>query len=255
MTVPDRLGEEIAFHDRQARTRADCLRLSADLHFRDEDYLDHESWIRPALQRLGPLAGLRVLDFGCGHGMAAVVMARRGARVTACDLSGGYLIEAGRRALANGVTLDLVQADAQRLPFADGSFDRIWGNAILHHLDVGRAAREVHRVLRPGGVAVLCEPWGDNPLLDWARRRLPYPGKERTRDEQPLRAADLPALRAVFPDLEVEGYQLLSMARRVLGDGALSRGLAWCDARLLRRVPALGRWCRYVVLTLRRKTS
>jgi SAM-dependent methyltransferase len=253
MIVSDRLGEEIAFHDRQARERADSLRASVDLYFSDDDYLDHESWIRPALAQLGCLAGLRVLDFGCGHGMAGVVMARRGARVTACDLSGEYLIEASRRALANGVRLDLVQADGERLPFMDACFDGIWGNAILHHLDVALAAQEVHRVLRPGGVAVFCEPWGDNALLDWARRRLPYPGKQRTRDERPLRAVDLPALRAVFPDLQFEGFQLLSMARRLLGDGAMSRSLAWCDARLLRRLPALGRFCRYVVLTLRRK--
>ncbi len=252
MTATDRLGEEIAFHDRQARDRAGHFRQAGDLYFTDDDYLDHETWIRSAFDRLGPLAGLRVLDFGCGHGMAGVVMARRGAHVTAFDLSAGYLIEASRRALANGVTFDLVQADGERLPFADGCFDRVWGNAVLHHLDLRRAARELCRVLRPGGVAVFCEPWGENPLLDWARRRLPYPGKQRTRDERPLRVADLAVLRQVFPDLEVQGHQLLSMARRVLGDGTLSRGLAWCDQRLLRDVPALGRFCRYVVLTLTR---
>ncbi len=252
MTATDRLGEEIAFHDRQARDRAGHLRLAGSLCFTDDDYLDHETWIRSAFERLGPLTGLRVLDFGCGHGMAGVVMARRGAQVTAFDLSAGYLVEASRRALANGVSIDLVQADGERLPFADSCFDRVWGNAILHHLDQRRAARELYRVLRPGGVAVFCEPWGENPLLDWARRRLPYPGKQRTRDERPLRAADLVLLRDVFPDMEVQGHQLLSMARRVVGEGRLSRGLLWCDQRLLRRMPALGRFCRYVVLTLTR---
>jgi 2-polyprenyl-3-methyl-5-hydroxy-6-metoxy-1,4-benzoquinol methylase len=255
MTATDRLDEEIAFHDRQAGERAGHFRLTNNLCFADDDYLDHETWIRPALDRLGPLAGLRVLDFGCGHGMAGVVMTRRGACVTGFDLSAGYLVEASRRALANGVSLDLVQADGERLPFADGSFDRVWGNAILHHLDLHRAARELHRVLRPGGMAVFCEPWGENPLLDWARRRLPYPGKQRTRDERPLRAAGLTVLRAVFPEMEVQGHQLLSMARRVLGEGALSRTLAWCDRRLLRGVPALGRFCRYVVLTLPRSSG
>jgi SAM-dependent methyltransferase len=252
MSATDRLDEEIAFHDRQASERAGHFHQADDLCFTDDDYFDHETWIRPAFDRLGPLAGLRVLDFGCGHGMAGVVMARRGACVTGFDLSAGYLAEASRRALANGISLNLVAADGERLPFADACFDRVWGNAVLHHLDLKRAAQEVHRVLRPGGVAVFCEPWGENPLLDWARRQLPYPGKQRTRDERPLRAANLAVLRAVFPVMEVEGHQLLSMARRVLGDSALSRGLAWCDARLLRGVPMLGRFCRYVVLTLTR---
>src|SRR5213076_2968969 len=135
-------------------------------------------------------AGRRLLDYGCGHGMASVVLARAGARVTAMDLSHGYLREAATRALANDVTLSLVQADGERLPFADGSFDRIWGNAVLHHLDLEQAGSELRRVLRPGGVAVFCEPWGGNPLLRFARRHLPYPAKERTPDEQPLRSRD-----------------------------------------------------------------
>jgi SAM-dependent methyltransferase len=252
MEATERLKEEIAFHDRQAGERAESFVGAAELRFSDDSYLDHETWIRPAFERLGDVAGLEVLDFGCGHAMAAVVLARRGARVTAFDLSGGYLLEARRRASANGVCLSLVQADGERLPFADSSFDRVWGNAILHHLDMARAARELRRVMRPGGVAVFCEPWGENPLLAWARRGLPYPGKERTRDERPLRRRDLGPLREAFGGLEVEGYQLLSMARRVLGEGKLSRALDWCDARLLRRVPGLSQYCRYVVLTLRR---
>lgn len=251
MTTRDRLAEEIAFHDHQAAQRAGRFPDQASLTFRDDDYLDHETWIRPAFEKLGPIAGLEVLDLGCGHGMASVVMARHGANVTAVDLSGGYLSEAARRAAANGAAVHFAQADAQRLPFAEHSFDRVWGNAVLHHLDLGTAARELMRVLRPGGWAVFCEPWGENPLLELARRYLPYPGKDRTRDERPLRARDVEVLRRIVPTVEAEGFQLLGMARRVLGPGALSRGLAWCDARLLKRVPSLGHYCRYVVLTLR----
>jgi SAM-dependent methyltransferase len=250
--TPNRLGTEQAFHDRQAGRRAADLDAEA-LRFSDEQYLGHESWVRPAFERLGPVAGRRVLDYGCGHGMAAIVLTRRGARVTAFDLSRGYVEEARRRTAANGVAVDFVQADAEGLPFADASFDAVWGNAVLHHLDLRKAGRELRRVLAPGGVAVFCEPWGENPLLAWARRRLPYPGKERTPDEQPLRLRQLPLLRESFPRLEVEGFQLLSMMRRVLRPGRLVAGLEWCDARLLRRVPALRRFCRYVVLTLRRE--
>jgi SAM-dependent methyltransferase len=252
MHATDRLHEEIAFHDRQAHSRAAAFRDDDALRFSDDDYLCHETWIRPAMDRLGNVASLRVLDFGCGHAMAGVVLARRGGQVTALDISGGYLHEARRRALANGAEVTFVQADGERLPFADASFDRIWGNAILHHLDLSRAAPELYRVLSPGGVAVFCEPWGENPILDWARYRLPYPSKHRTRDERPLREGDLLALRAAFAHVEIEGYQLLSMARRLLGASRLSRALEWCDRRLLKRVPSLSRYCRYVVLTLRR---
>lgn len=252
MHAMDRLAAELEFHDRQARERAAAFRQQPDAYrFDDAAYLDHESWIRPAIAELGDLKNLRILDFGCGHGMAAVVLARRGAWVTAFDLSHGYVQEAAARARANEATIDFAQADGERLPFADGSFDRIWGNAVLHHLDMQVAGRELRRVLRPGGWAVFCEPWGENPLLTWARRRLPYPGKERTRDEAPLAHEHVTALRKYFSEVTVRGYQLLSMARRVVPRGRLTAGLDWCDDQLLRRVPRLQHYCRYVVLTLR----
>src|SRR5919199_4488262 len=134
MSTTDRLATERVFHDRQAEGRAARFRRPEDLRFTDDDYLGHETWVRPAFERLGALRGQRVLDLGCGHGMAAVVLARRGARVTALDLSPGYLAEARRRAQANGAAVDFVQGDGARLPFADRSFERVWGNAVLHHL-------------------------------------------------------------------------------------------------------------------------
>jgi SAM-dependent methyltransferase len=253
MFATDRLNTEQIFHDFQARQRAETFAHQPErFRFDDDAYLDHESWIRPAFEQLGDLRGRRVLDFGCGHGMAAVLLARLGAAVTAFDLSPGYLAEAGARARANGVTIDLVQANGERLPFADGSFDRIWGNAILHHLDLRRTARELLRVLRPGGVAVFCEPWGENALLGWARRRLPYAGKQRTPDERPLRQRDIRHLRQVFPIVEVRGFQLLSMVRRVCRHGRLVTALDRLDAWLLDGVPALQRFCRYVVVSVRR---
>jgi SAM-dependent methyltransferase len=242
---------EQVFHDAQASARCATFELHPDrLVFTDTAYLDHETWIRPAFERLGSVSGLRVLDFGCGHAMAAVVLARRGARVTAFDLSGGYLTEARRRADANGVAIDFVQADGDRLPFADHSFDRIWGNAILHHLDLGVVAPQLRRILRPGGIAVFCEPWGGNPLLRWVRRRLPYAAKGRTPDEEPLRWHHLRQLWETFPCAEARGFQFLSMARRVLAPGRLVRWLDRSDDLLLARAPALQRLCRYVVITL-----
>src|SRR6516225_4264625 len=101
MPAMDRLHSERNFHDEQARARTATFQLRPEeLLFDDNAYLDHETWIRPAFDRLGDVRGLRVLDYGCGHAMAAVVLARRGAEVTAFDLSGGYLTEARRRSEA-----------------------------------------------------------------------------------------------------------------------------------------------------------
>lgn len=250
-TTANRLAAEQHFHDRQAAHRAATFRRDpAGLRFADDDYLDHETWVRPAFDKLGDLRGKHVLDYGCGHGMAAVVLARRGAAVTAFDLSPGYVREADERAAANGVAVRFIVADGVWLPFADRSFDAVWGSAILHHLDLAKAAAELRRVLVPGGVAVFCEPWGGNPLLEFARRHLPYPGKHRTPDERPLTARDLASLREQFPGMRVDGFQLLGIVRRVWRNSRLAAGLDAADRRLLHAVPALGNWCRYVVLTL-----
>jgi SAM-dependent methyltransferase len=252
MNATDRRLTEQEFHDRQAADRADTFRAGrADLRFDDADYLDHETWIRPAVAKLGDLHGKHVLDYGCGHGMAAVMLARAGAAVSAFDLSPGYVSETRERAGACGVTLECVVADGEHLPFPDAHFDAVWGNAILHHLDLARAGRELRRVLKPGGVAVFCEPWGGNPALAFARRFLPYPGKDRTPDERPLTRCDLRPFRDIFPQVEFEGYQLLGMVRRVVRRPRLCRALDAIDARLLRLAPPLWNWCRYVVITFR----
>ncbi|MBL8797332.1 MAG: class I SAM-dependent methyltransferase [Planctomycetia bacterium] len=250
--VADRIRSELAFHDEQATCRAHYFRSHPDhLQFDDNDYLDHETWVRPALAQLGDVRGLDVLDFGCGHGMAAVVLARSGARVTAFDLSPNYVAECQTRAASNGVALRALAADGERLPFADASFDRIWGNAVLHHLDLDIATRELRRVLRPGGVAVFCEPWAGNPLLNWARRTLPYRGKHRTVDESPLTPAQLREMRLVFGAVEVQGHQLLAMIRRVLPAGHCPSWVDRADAWLLHRFPVVQHWSRYMVLTCR----
>jgi SAM-dependent methyltransferase len=247
MPKRNRLRNEQHFHDRQARARADWYRQHPDEYrFPDDAYLDHETWIRPAFHQLGDVRGLPVLDYGCGHGMASVVLARRGARVTAFDLSAGYVDEARRRADANAVDIQFLQADGERLPFADHSFARIWGSAILHHLDLRRAAAELRRVLQRGGVAIFCEPWGENPLLNWARH---VSDKGYTPDERPLCRDDMRYLRSLFSHVELRGYQLLGMTRRLFLRRWASV-LDWCDRQLLTRVPRLQHYCRYVTIKL-----
>jgi SAM-dependent methyltransferase len=252
MHTAERILSEQIFHDRQAAERSTRFTDQQSLRFADADYFDHETWIRPAFDRLGEVSGKRVLDLGCGHGMASVVLARRGAIVAGIDLSNGYVEEARRRAIANEVIADYQQADAEHLPFADHTFDAVWGSAILHHLDLCQTGAELRRVLKPGGIAVFCEPWGGNPFLEFARKYIPYPGKHRTPDEQPLRHADLAPLGEFFASIEVRGYQFVAMLRRLLQRESATGGrLDRLDGWLLRRCPRLENWCRYVVICLR----
>lgn len=98
---------------------------------------------------------LRVLDIGTGPGFYAIILARRGYEVTAVDYSEGMLREAKRNAGALADKIRFARMDAQKLAFADGSFDAIVTRNLTWNLpDPTGAYREWMRVLRPGGALV-----------------------------------------------------------------------------------------------------
>lgn len=131
---------------------------------------------------LGPVAGRQVLEVGCGAAMCARWLATQGARVTAMDLSAGMLRHARAGAESTGVTVPLVQADAEALPFADGAFDLACSafGAVPFVADSGRVMAEVARVLRPGGrwVFAVTHPlrwvFPDDPGPDGLLAQIPY---------------------------------------------------------------------------------
>ncbi|HET9304462.1 MAG TPA: class I SAM-dependent methyltransferase [Candidatus Sulfotelmatobacter sp.] len=100
--------------------------------------------------------GLRVLEIGCGCGSEAERFVRAGARYTAVDLTNAALTITRRRFHLANLEGKFVQGDAENLPFPDGSFDFVYSHGVLHHTpDTPRAIRDVHRVLSPGGRAVI----------------------------------------------------------------------------------------------------
>jgi ubiquinone/menaquinone biosynthesis C-methylase UbiE len=102
--------------------------------------------------------GHDVLDVACGTGNATIPAAKAGARVTGLDFAPALLAIARERAADAMVEIDFTEGDAQELPFEDASFDRIVST--FGHMfapDHERTAREMKRVLRPGGaIAVAC---------------------------------------------------------------------------------------------------
>lgn len=102
----------------------------------------------------GTAAGLRVLDVGCGQGIDVMRFAQAGADVTGIDLTPHHADLARRHVAAMGLNAEIVNGDAESLPFTDGTFDRVTSNGVLHHTpDMDAALRGVLRVLKPGGEA------------------------------------------------------------------------------------------------------
>ncbi len=97
-------------------------------------------------------AGERVLDVACGNGNAALAAARRFCQVTGIDYVPALLERARQRAQAEGLQASFQEADAEDLPFADGSFDAVLSTCgAMFAPGQERTAGELLRVCRPGG--------------------------------------------------------------------------------------------------------
>ena len=100
--------------------------------------------------------GKRVLEIGCGPGIDLVQLAGAGAMVTGMDLTPPAARLARRHLQIRKLPGSTLEGNAELTPFADGTFDAVYSHGVLHHtVDTQRAIDEVHRVLKPGGEAVI----------------------------------------------------------------------------------------------------
>jgi SAM-dependent methyltransferase len=129
--------------------------------------------------------GERVLDVGAGDGNSAIEAARRGARVTAVDLTPAQLARARARCAEAGVQVDLSVADAQALDFREASFDAVVSVlGAIFAPDHNQAVAEMLRVVRPGGRVALVAWSMGGWFGEWRRAvrhlaPLPVPGAPR----------------------------------------------------------------------------
>jgi ubiquinone/menaquinone biosynthesis C-methylase UbiE len=97
-------------------------------------------------------AGSRVVDVACGNGNASLAAARRWCKVTGIDYVPALLRGAAERARAERLELETVEGDAERLPFEDAHFDVALSTyGVMFAPDQKQAAREIARVVKPGG--------------------------------------------------------------------------------------------------------
>ncbi len=125
--------------------------------------------------RKASLKGYPVLDYACGIGDFSCYLALMGCReVHGFDLSARG-VETGQRLAADSGLADQVHLEtmnAQQLRYEDNQFGLIAGKGVLHHvLKYPNTAREIHRVLGPGGRAVFLENLGNGPIWRWIRKK------------------------------------------------------------------------------------
>lgn len=224
-----------------------------------------------SLKHISPIEGKKILDIGCGCGEAALYFIRSGAFVDAMDISSGALDILRQRAQRFAFTqrLRIIKSPAEHLPQQSEFYDNVYGYGILHHVDIEKTIREVHRVLKPGGKAVFIEPLSYNPAIKvyrWICRDL------RSPMEKPVRYEDISGIRRIFSKCEQKEFQLTTILifllfffsgvnpnkvrywKKIIYDAdkykEMFRLLSCIDSVILRVFPSLKRFCWNVVLVL-----
>jgi 2-polyprenyl-3-methyl-5-hydroxy-6-metoxy-1,4-benzoquinol methylase len=154
--------------------------LFPDISFRANLYSTH--WDMLFSRYLVNLEGKRVLDIGCGTGWTSLLLAQRGAKVTAVDISSRQIEILRYNAEQYGLSdrMDAVCGDITEMQWPGASFDICLGAAFLHHLELDEEEMiltEIGRLLAPGGTAYFVEPAVNSQLLNKMRYLVPVRGR------------------------------------------------------------------------------
>src|SRR5256885_5915883 len=231
-SVQERVEREVKAYD-QGEVFARSLRLQT--RFQHVFFGPNTKWLLDYVDELiaTKAPGGTVLDYGCFTGdLYGMLAPFRPARIVGIDISEEGIRQARAR---SGQFAEYRVMDALRSTFPDAGFDLVVGRSILHHLDWEVAIMEVHRILKPGGMAVFTEPLGGNPAAKLIRAATP---KARTPDERPVVRSQIRFADELFGSNRHRYANLLSVPLAML----TSLGLKSPDNALLRAVDPIDRF-------------
>jgi ubiquinone/menaquinone biosynthesis C-methylase UbiE len=192
-----------AVADHLDRTRAEFTRQAA--HFAAAAAVNEERQIKCFTDEAAPMKGGVVLDVACGPGIVTAALAPLARAVVAFDLTPEMLEKARARCAKAGLANVTFQAgNAERLPFADASFDGAVTRLSIHHFAAPeRQIGEIARVLKPGATFILA----DVVSSDVAEEAALHNALEVLRDPSHVRMLPIAGLRAL---VENAGFAIAS---------------------------------------------
>lgn len=214
---------------------------ATDAYFREIEerrYATHYN-LRDLFAKLAGSSG-KLLEVGCGIGVDSIQLAKCGFDVTAVDLTESALQVAKEFAVRRNVDIDFQLGNAERLEFADGTFDAVYSFGVLHHTpDIQKAVAEVRRVLKPDGTAYIMLYHRDS-LVNLVHRtlRLPYESPRDHNDHCPVvytfSRRGVRTLLGAYSNVEVEaaypftyGFGPLTTKTPIAIRRVLGRAIGW----------------------------
>jgi 2-polyprenyl-3-methyl-5-hydroxy-6-metoxy-1,4-benzoquinol methylase len=169
---------------------------------------------REALDQIGEVRGLRILDYGCGFGALGMYLSSCGGHVWGFDLSHEATDIANETARRYGLSAKFEPMDAENLTYPDDFFDLVVGFGVLHHvIKYPHASAGLRRVMRPGGRAVFVETLWDNPLINLVRR---FTLAEDDAGDAHLTDRNIREFAENFHEIHLEKRHLLYMLKRLV---------------------------------------
>ena len=203
-----------------------------------------------AFHLLGDVRGKSVLEYGCGDGRNTILLAYRGGGVIGIDISPELIDLARRRMQVNGMCADLRVASAYETGLPEAIVDVVFAIAILHHLELELARKEILRVLRPGGVLILQEPLRDSQLVRTLRKMVPYRNPYVSPFERPLTTPELVALAQGMTRTNYRRFALPFISVLKWAPAPVMFWAARMDGQILKVCPWLERYAGVVVMRL-----
>lgn len=151
----------------------------------------------------------KILDYGCGIGQyLKKVVEFNPNKIVGIDISEVSIEKAKKAINVLDEKVELKVDNCEKTKFEDDQFDIVYGNGILHHLNIPMCVEEICRILKPGGKFLFTEPLGTNPLINFYRKLTP---NSRSKDEHPLKKKDFELIQEKFGKVDIKYYGLLTL--------------------------------------------
>ena len=152
----------------------------------------------------------KILEYGCGVSNYIPFLNTLRSKIFGIDISKNAIKKLSQNFkhlnIKNKINFSI--QDCENTNFRENYFDVIFGNGILHHLDLEKSSKELNRILNKNGVAIFAEPLGTNMLINLYRFITP---SLRSPDEHPLLFNDFNVFKKYFNNVEIKYYFFLSI--------------------------------------------